>query len=91
MNSMKIVQFQNGKYAVRKGWLDHKFLIYRNSSLAPYFAYRYCPSTDDGACFDSIEEAQNGIAEYHRLGRTIRDMGKPIKNSSLPCDPWGWA
>lgn len=89
MNSMKIVQFQNGKYAVRKGWLDHKFLVMRNNDLGPYFAYIYCPSTERDICFDSIKEAQKGIDEYHKLHRTIRDMGKPIKNSNVPCDPWG--
>ena len=63
MNSMKIVQFQNGKYAVRKGWLDHKFLIYRNSSLAPYFAHQLTQNLVNNIPIDPLAD----VKRFHRL------------------------
>ena len=81
---MKIVQFKNGKYGVRRRewtsfWMELEFLS------------RYCwwrpiatPSIECDYTFDSIEEAKSIIKkskeQEERLNNIWRDKGRKIKS-----------
>jgi len=84
---MKIVQFKNGKYAVRKGWLDHRFLLANRNDL--YFTFVMLPSEDSEVTVNSVEEAEAAIKRYYERARALRDNGKPVKKTKTSShDPW---
>lgn len=80
---MKIVQFKNGKYGVRRldpatFWTDVQFLSRSGRWNTPAFA-----SVDLNYSFDTIQEAQAIIkkseAERKRMDQIYNDKGKPVK------------
>lgn len=81
---MKIVQFKNGKYGVRRRdslefWLDFEFLS-RNG----WWGKITTPSVDHHYAFDSIDEARLIIKkskeQEERLNNIWRDKGRKIKS-----------
>lgn len=70
---MKIVQFKNGKYGVRRRdpaafWTDVQFL-----SRSGWWNTRAFASVDNDYSFDTIQEAQAIIK------KSENDKGKPVK------------
>lgn len=80
---MKIVQFKNGKYGIRRRdpttfWIEVQFM-----SRHGWWRLMNFPSADPDYNFDTIQEAQAIIkkseAERKRIDQILSDKGKPVK------------
>lgn len=80
---MKIVQFKNGKYGIRRRdpatfWTGVQFM-----SRYGWWELMNIPSVDPNYSFDTIQEAQTIIkkleAERKRIDQILNDKGKPVK------------
>ena len=81
---MKIVQFENGKYGVRRRdwsdfWISFEFL-----SRGGYWFPKAMPSIERDYAFDSIDEARSIVKkskeEHERFNKIWRDKGRKIKS-----------
>jgi len=72
---MKIVKFEDGTYAVRRGWLLYTYLdsdLYRDAMWWPFSYVRY-------AKLPSYAAAQELITRYNKLTKKSADYGTPVK------------
>ena len=69
---MKIVQFKNGKYGVRKWSFFHWRHLYLD--LSDFVYWWYIPAYIPQYCHGSLEQAQEGFAAQ----QSARDKGVPI-------------
>lgn len=63
---MKIVQFQNGKWAIQKGWIFKEYRCKKDGGIYPWWREDSPEHVAEYCLFDTKEEALN-LAESLKL------------------------